>query len=34
VRSGQAGQRRAMGYFFAILEDLARDEAARLRGAG
>ena len=25
VRSGQAGQRRAMGYFFAILEELARD---------
>jgi hypothetical protein len=34
VRSGTAGQRRAMGYFFAILEDLARDEADRLRGAG
>jgi hypothetical protein len=34
VRSGPAGQRRAMGYFFAILEDLAREEAARLRGAG
>jgi hypothetical protein len=33
VRSGQPGQRRAMGYFFAILEDLARDEADRLRGA-
>jgi hypothetical protein len=34
VRGGQAGQRRAMGYFFAILEDLARDEAERLRGVG
>jgi hypothetical protein len=34
VRSGQAGQRRAMGYFFAILEELARDEAERERGAG
>jgi hypothetical protein len=34
VRGGQAGQRRAMGYFFAILEDLARDESERLRGAG
>ncbi len=34
VRSGQPGQRRAMGYFFAILEELARDEAERLRGAG
>jgi hypothetical protein len=33
VRGGQAGQRRAMGYFFAILDDLARDEADRLRGA-
>lgn len=34
VRGGQAGQRRAMGYFFAILEELARDETDRLRGAG
>jgi len=34
VRSGPAGQRRAMGYFFAILEDLVREEAERLRGAG
>jgi hypothetical protein len=34
VRGGQPGQRRAMGYFFAILEELARDEAERLRGAG
>ena len=34
VRSGQAGQRRAMGYFFAILEELARDETDRVRGAG
>jgi hypothetical protein len=34
VRSGQAGQRRAMGYFFAILEELAREESARVRGAG
>jgi len=34
VRSGQAGQRRAMGYFFAILEDLAREETDRLRGVG
>jgi len=34
VRSGPAGQRRAMGYFFAILEDLAREETERLRGAG
>jgi len=34
VRSGQAGLRRAMGYFFAILEELARDETYRLRGAG
>ena len=25
---------RAMGYFFAILEDLAREETERLRGAG
>jgi hypothetical protein len=33
VRGGQAGQRRAMGYFFAILEELTRDEAGRLRGA-
>jgi hypothetical protein len=34
VRSGQAGQRRGMGYFFAILEDLAREETERMRGAG
>jgi hypothetical protein len=34
VRGGQPGQRRSMGYFFAILEELARDEADRLRGAG
>ena len=34
VRSGAAGQRRAMGYFFAILEDLTREETERLRGAG
>lgn len=34
VRSGQAGQRRAMGYFFAILEDLSREESDRLRGVG
>ena len=34
VRGGQAGQRRAMGYFFAILEDLVRDETERLRGVG
>lgn len=34
VRSGQAGQRRSMGYFFAILEELARDEAEQVRGAG
>ncbi|MDP8925099.1 MAG: helix-turn-helix domain-containing protein [Chloroflexota bacterium] len=34
VRSGPPGQRRAMAYFFAVLEDLARDEADRLRGAG
>jgi len=34
VRSGAAGQRRAMGYFFAILEDLARDEAERQHSAG
>ena len=34
VRSGQAGQRRAMGYFFAILEDLGREESDRVRGAG
>ena len=33
VRGGQAGQRRAMGYFFAILEELTRDETNRLRGA-
>jgi hypothetical protein len=33
VKSAAAGQRRAMGYFFAILEDLARDEAERVRGA-
>jgi hypothetical protein len=33
VRSGAAGQRRAMGYFFAILEDLTREESERLRGA-
>jgi hypothetical protein len=33
VRGGQAGQRRSMGYFFAILEDLAREETERLRGA-
>ena len=33
VRAGQAGQRRSMGYFFAILEELARDETDRLRGA-
>ena len=33
VRSGQPGQRRSMGYFFAILEDLTREETARLRGA-
>ena len=33
VRSGPPGQRRAMAYFFAVLEDLARDEADRLRGA-
>jgi hypothetical protein len=32
VRGGMAGQRRAMGYFFAILEELARDETDRLRG--
>ncbi|MCC7369481.1 MAG: hypothetical protein IT306_13720 [Chloroflexi bacterium] len=31
VRSGPAGQRRAMGYFFAVLEELARDEADRLK---
>jgi hypothetical protein len=34
VRGGQAGQRKAMGYFFAILDDLAREEIGRLRGAG
>ena len=34
VRGGQAGQRRSMGYFFAILEELSRDETERLRGAG
>lgn len=34
VRSGPPGQRRAMAYFFAVLEDLARDEADRVRGAG
>ena len=34
VRSGTPGQRRAMAYFFAVLEDLARDEADRLRGTG
>ncbi|MGE3913942.1 MAG: hypothetical protein AB7K36_31650 [Chloroflexota bacterium] len=34
VRSGAAGQRRAMGYFFAILEDLARDEVERQRERG
>jgi hypothetical protein len=34
VRSGQAGQRKSMGYFFAILEELTRDETERLRGAG
>lgn len=34
VRSGAAGQRRAMGYFFAILEDLTREETERVRGAG
>jgi hypothetical protein len=33
VRGGQPGQRRAMGYFFAILEELARDETDRVRGA-
>jgi hypothetical protein len=33
VRGGQPGQRRAMGYFFAILEELARDETERVRGA-
>jgi hypothetical protein len=33
VRAGQPGQRRSMGYFFAILEDLAREETERLRGA-
>jgi hypothetical protein len=33
VRGGQPGQRRSMGYFFAILEELARDETDRLRGA-
>jgi len=33
VRNGPAGQRRAMPYFFAVLEDLARDETDRLRGA-
>jgi hypothetical protein len=33
VRAGAAGQRRSMGYFFAILEELARDETDRLRGA-
>jgi hypothetical protein len=33
VRGGQAGQRRAMGYFFAILEELARDESDRVSGA-
>jgi hypothetical protein len=33
VRSGTPGQRRSMGYFFAILEELARDESERLRGA-
>jgi hypothetical protein len=32
VRSGTPGQRRSMGYFFAILEELARDESERLRG--
>ena len=34
VRGGQAGQRRGMGYFFAVLEELVRDETDRLRGAG
>ncbi|MFN8637248.1 MAG: hypothetical protein U0893_25645 [Chloroflexota bacterium] len=34
VRGGQAGQRRAMGYFFAILDELTRDETDRLRGVG
>ena len=34
VRSGTAGQRKSMGYFFAILEELARDEADLVRGAG
>jgi len=32
VRAGTPGQRRSMGYFFAILEELARDETERLRG--
>jgi hypothetical protein len=34
VRSGTPGQRRSMGYFFTILENLAHEESERLRGVG